>query len=178
MVFPRCVNDLSKSKKALLRSQLWSGAMTFLTIFLTILVLGYAITSKSSYPTLLLSTQINMGIVITRMEYIISGIWMLTQFMIGLFFFLSAVMSLSEVADLKDHKRIILPMGLVVLILSGIVFPNSVYQMTWDNLVYAPLITTFGFIIPFLMMIVSMIKGKFSASDGRECSLQDEETGL
>lgn len=161
MIFPYYVNNVPESKKALMKSQLWAGLISFLNLLLTILVLGYAMTAKSSFPTLLLAGEIRIGEYLTRMEYIISITWLVTTFMISLAFFFSTVTSISEVIGLKDQKKIVLPVGLIVLILSKVVFPNALYQANWDNMVYAPLITTFGFIIPFVMMIVYCIKKRF-----------------
>jgi spore germination protein KB len=161
MVFPHYVSDISKAKGALIKSQIWSGIISGLTILMTILVLGSALTERSCFPALLLATEISAGPVITRLEYVITIIWLTTQFMIGLFFFFSATTSLSELIGLKDYKIIVLPTGLIVLILSVIVFPNAVYMAEWDNLVYAPLITTFGFIIPLLLVIVYYLKKRF-----------------
>ena len=160
MIFPRHVAADPKAKTALIKSQLWSGSLSFFTILLTILILGYTVTSKASFPTLLLAEEINIGNFLVRMEYVISVIWLMTEFMIGQFFFFSAVTSLSEVVGLKDHKRIVMPTGLVILIMSGVVLPNSVYTGNYTSLVFPPLITTFGFIIPCAMLVVHAIKKK------------------
>lgn len=109
MIFPRHVETIQQTKTTLIKSMLWSGSLSFLTILCSILVLGYTVTSKASFPTLLLAEEIRIGNFLTRMEYVTSIIWMMTEFMIGLVFFFSAVTSLSEVVGLKDHKWIVMP---------------------------------------------------------------------
>ncbi len=164
MIFPRYISELPQAKIALVKGFLWSGIISFITILMSILVLGSALTARSGFPTLLLASSIDIGNFITRLEYIISVIWILTFFMIGLFFFFSTITGLAELIGLRDGKKIVLPMGLVILVLSGVVFPNAIYQGNWDNTVYAPLITTFGLVIPFMMMIVYLIKKRFLKS--------------
>lgn len=158
MIYPRYISDISKAKKALIKGQLWSGAISFFTILMTILILGSALTARSGFPALRLAAEINVGVAFSRLEYIISLIWIATHFMIGLLFFFSTVTSLSELIGLKENKKIVLPMGLIIFILTMVVFPNAIYQGNWDNMVYTPLITTFGLIIPFVMMVVYFVK--------------------
>ena len=67
------------------------------------------------------------------------------QFMIGLLFFYAGATGLSQLIGLKDHKRIVMPLGLITLVLSGVVFPDAVYQANWVNLVWLPYITTVSY---------------------------------
>ncbi len=106
---------------------------------MSVLILGSALTAKASFPTLLLAAEINVGAVITRLEYILTIIWLFTQFMIELAFFYSGITALSELLGLKDHKKIAFPFGLVALVFSGIIFPNTLYQGNWVNTVYTPM---------------------------------------
>jgi spore germination protein KB len=117
----------------------WAGAIWFASVLMSVLILGSALTAKASFPTLLLAAEINVGAVITRLEYILTIIWLFTQFMIELAFFYSGITALSELLGLKDHKKIAFPFGLVALVFSGIIFPNTLYQGNWVNTVYTPM---------------------------------------
>lgn len=161
MIYPRHVSEIKQAKKAMMKGLLWSGAVTFITILMSILVLGSALSARASFPSLMLIQEIEAAGIITRLEYIISIIWIVTQFMVSSLFIYSAITAFSEVLGLKEHKYIVLPMGLIILLMSGIVYPSSVYQANWDNMVYAPYITTFGLIIPVLMVFVYFIKKRF-----------------
>lgn len=161
MVFPRHTGEMQKAKKALLKGLLWSGAISFITILMTTLVLGSALTARSSFPLLLLASEIDFGTLLTRMEYIVAIIWLMTHFMVAVTFFYAAITSLSELIGLKNHKSIVLPVGLLVLVLSNFIYPNTLYQQEWDNMVYAPFITTFGFIIPLILTVVYFVKKRY-----------------
>ena len=80
--------------------------------------------------------------------------------MIALAFFYSAITSLSEMIGLKDHKKIAMPFGLIVLVYSGTVLPSTIHQSDWVITAYTPFIITFGFLIPLLLMIVYIIRKK------------------
>ena len=164
MIFPKHVEDIQKSKGALIKGYLWSGGISFVTIAVTILVLGSSLTSKSSFPTVMLASEINVLVIVTRVEYMVSLIWIMSQFMVGFVFFYSGATGLSELLGLRDHKKIILPLGLISLVYSGIDFPNTVYQGNWVNLAYIPLISTYGVILPVIMLIVYGFRKKLSGS--------------
>lgn len=158
MIYPLHVSDIPGAKKALFKGYLWGCLIVFTAILMCILVLGSTISGKSNYPTLLLAREIHVGIIFTRLEYAISLLWLVTQFVIGVLFFYGGVTGLSELLGLKDHKKIVMPMGLIVLVLSGIVFPDNVYQANWVNLVWTPYIIVFGLVLPVLLLIVDIIK--------------------
>jgi spore germination protein KB len=160
MIFPRFIDDMPKARKAIVKGFLWSGAISFVTILMLILVLSYSLTARLTLPAFFLTMNISIGEVLTRLEYILSLIWLVTQFMVGVAFFFSAVTGLSELLGLRDHKRILMPYGLLVFVMSGVALPNPVYQGNWVNLGYTPFVTTLGLFVPILMAIVYLFKRK------------------
>lgn len=160
MIFPRFIDDMPKARKAIVKGFLWSGAISFVTLLMLILVLGYSLTARLAMPAFYLAVNISVGEVLTRLEYILSLIWLATQFVIGVSFFFSAVTGLSELLGLRDHKRIILPYGLVVFVMTGVVLPNPVYQGDWINYGYTPFVTALGLFVPLIMAIVHLFRKK------------------
>lgn len=158
MIYPRYVSDIKGAKTALLKGFILSATVATVAITLSVLVLGSTLTSKLSYAGMVLAAQININDFITRIEYVMSIALLGTHFMVGLFFFFSGITGLSELIGLKNHLHIVIPMGLLVLVLSGVVAPNSIYEGYWVSVVYSPLITTFGLIIPAMLLLVYTIK--------------------
>jgi spore germination protein KB len=158
MIYPINFNNISQAKKSLFKGYLWSSFIIFITILMSILVLGSAITSKSEYPAYLLAKEIDIGIIFSRLEFVIAAIWIVTQFIIGILFFYAGVIGLSELLGLRDHKRIVIPLGLIALVMSGVVLPNAAYEADWVSLVWTPYIITYGLILPILLLIVFWIK--------------------
>lgn len=158
MTFPVGITDISGGKKSLYKAHLWSGFIVFISILSTLLVLGSDITERSTIVTILLAREIKIGLVLTRLEYIVTIIWTVSQFFACVVFFYVSILGLSELLGLKDYRKIVAPFGLVMLILSGVVFPDSVYRANWVNVVYLPYMTTIGFLLPLLTLVVYIVK--------------------
>jgi spore germination protein KB len=158
MIYPvRCVG-VEGGKKQLIKGFLWSGLILFTTVFLSILVLGFNITAKSTAPTILLAREINVGMILSRLEYVIAVIWTITQFFASTLFFYTGIIGISEFLGLRDYRKIAVPMGMLMLVLSGIVFPDDLYRIDWVNTVWIPYIFTVGLALQLLLFIVSLIK--------------------
>ncbi len=161
MIYPFHLNNVSEIKKSLFKGYLWAGFIIFITILMSILILGGGVTAKSQYPTYLLAEEINIGVIFSRLEFIIETVWVVTQFMISVLFFYAGVTGLSQLLGLKEYKRIVIPLGLVVFVMSGVAFQDADAQAQWSSIVWPPYIITFGFILPILLLIVFLIKNGY-----------------
>ncbi|MBP2654602.1 MAG: spore germination protein [Firmicutes bacterium] len=159
-IYPYNIANISEAKKSILKGYLFGGIIIFVTIIMSLLVLGENITSKIQYPTYVLAKEINIVKIFTRLEFLIALVWIVAIFVIGVLFFHAAVISLSEVLGLKDHRRIIIPLGLIMLVLSEVILPDIPYYANWINLVWIPYSITIGLIIPVLLLLVYSVKKK------------------
>ncbi|WPC39467.1 endospore germination permease [Clostridium sp. JS66] len=158
MIYPINVNDILEAKKSIFKGYMWSCFLFFIAMFMSILVLGSKITSVSQYPTYLIAKEINIGIVFTRMEFIIAGVWIATEFMINIIFFYSGITGLSELLGLKNYRELVIPLGLIVSIVSEFVFKDPIHQGNFNAFGWAPYGITYGLVIPILLLIVWKIK--------------------
>lgn len=158
MIYTNNTEDIKSGWKAIMKGYLWCSTVVLITILVSVLVLGSAVVAKSSFPTVLLFREINVGTVLTRFEYAISIMWTITEFMVGILFFYTCIKGLSELIGLRDHKKIAAPMGLFILSLSWSVDPSSIEQADWNAFGFNPHSTLFGFILPVLMLIVYIVK--------------------
>lgn len=157
MIYPLNSSNTVKARNSLLLGYLFGAGINFLCTIMSILVLGSVITARSQYPTYLLAKEIDIN-TITRIEGFISFAWILTEFVKILLYFYAGAIGLCQLLGLKDYKKIVLPLALVILILSGIVYPSAAYQMKWDSTTWIPFIGSFGAVLPILILIVSIIK--------------------
>jgi len=167
MVYPTEVDDPKAAGKGILIGFLFSGIISFFSIILSILVLGWPITANTRYPAFRLAKEIELGTIFTRIEFIIFFSWILTQFIINTMLFYSAVKGIAQLFRLKDHNKLILPFALVDFVMSGIVFPDVFYQENWITFVWAPFAFIIGAVIPLLTFILYFVRGgkkKFSNS--------------
>ena len=168
MIFPIQTNISPGVGTALVKGFLWAGAVIFATITMSTLILGSKITAITSYPTLQLAGEINIGVVFTRMEYAVSLLWLMSNFTISIVFFYAATKSLSELIGLKKHQPIVLPLAMLTLVMSHIVYPNAIYQGNWSTTVYPPMITTFGLVFPGITALVLMVRRRFAGKRARQ----------
>lgn len=162
MVFPVYSDNTLKARLSFVKGYLWGGFMVFDAILMSILVLGSRITANSEFTVYLLAKEISLGIIFTRLEFIVAAIWIITLLSRVFFYFYAGVLGLSQLLQLKDHKRVILPIALIVLSFIDVVYPDTLYQTSWDKYVWPFSITTFGVFLPLSMVIGYYIK-KLSA---------------
>ena len=158
MIYPININNISEARKAILKGNLWGSFIVFLTILMSILVLGTTIPAKAQFPSYILAEEINVSMIFTRLDFLIAGAWILTHFFIPVLWLYAGALGLSELLGLKDHKKIVLPLGLITLVMSGVVYPEQIYRGNWDTSVWAPYSATYGLILPVLLLVVSLIR--------------------
>lgn len=160
MIYPLNIQNIKNARKQLLKGFLWCNLLIFVAILMCILVLGSTVTANYQFPTYLLAKQINVATIFSRVEFVITLSWFTTQFVIGALSFYACIMGISELLGLKEHKRIVIPLGLLVLVFSEVVFPDIMYQINWVNMVWIPYSTTHGLILPISLFVIFQIKKK------------------
>ncbi|MBP2651208.1 MAG: spore germination protein [Firmicutes bacterium] len=159
-IYPYNIADIFAAKKSILKGYLFGGFIIFVTIIMSILVLGQNITSKLQYPTYVLAKEINIGKIFTRLEFLIALVWIVAIFIIGILFFHAAVISLAQLLRLKDPRKIVIPLALIMLVLSEVILPDIPYYANWINLVWIPYSITIALIIPLLLLLVFSLKNR------------------
>ena len=157
-VYPANIKDTKKGGRAIIKGYLWASAIVFIAIIVSIMVLGSAVAARSKYPMLLLAREISIGTVLTRLEYAVSVMWIVSQFLVGMVYFYAGIKMLTELLGFEDYKKFVAPMGLIILVMSGVVLPNTIYQGNYVICGWTPLIFTFGLALPLIMLIVYLIK--------------------
>lgn len=160
MIYPLNVSNIKNARKPLFIGYLWGSFIILMYNIMSILVLGSNIAANSAFPTYLLAKEINFGIVFTRMEAIISSSWIITLFFKALLYFYGGIIGISQLLGLKDYRKIVLPLGLISIVLSNIVYPNSIYEAEWDGTTWVLWIGTFAVVLPIVILIISIIKNK------------------
>lgn len=163
MVYPSSTDNNKKTRNSLFLGYLLGAVVNFVCTIMAIMVLGSTITSMSLYPTYLMAKEISVGI-ITRIEGVVSFSWILTEFVRTILYFYAGTMGLCQLFKIKNHKRLVLPIGLLILVFSGVVYPTAAYQTKWDTTTWVVSIVAFGVILPILMLIATKIKRRINSS--------------
>jgi spore germination protein KB len=159
MIFPNVQNP-EQARKNVFIAALLGGLCVVLVTILCIFVLGYNITARSMFPSLSLVKKINIGNFLQRIEAIMAGLWFITTYFKTTLYFFGGVTSLAEVLKLKDYRSITLPLGMILVAYSLIVYPDIVYMQKWDSTIFIPYILTIGFFIPLLLVVVGFLRKK------------------
>lgn len=172
MIFPMNIINIKEAKKSIFAGYLWGSFLVFLSTIMSVLVLGSTITAEVRHPTYLLAKEINVGIIITRIEGIFVWVWIVTIFFQTIMYFHATLIGFSQLTGLKDYRKLVLPFALVILMLSDVVYPDYIYLIKYDTTTWIPYVFTFGVILPILLLIFTRIKksSKAEKSKKKACS--------
>ncbi|MBD2845620.1 endospore germination permease [Paenibacillus sp. IB182496] len=159
MIIP-LVRKRDRSGKALLTGVLIGGLMLAIIALLSILVLGADLATKQAFPSYSLAKKISIGDFLERLEVVMAGIWFITiYFKLGLCFYAST-MILGELTGASDVKPFYLPLGLSLLALSIVIYPNFAYFVTFASRVDFLYSLPFALGFPLLFWIGWLIRGR------------------
>jgi spore germination protein KB len=158
-IFPNVQNP-EKAQKGFFTIAMIGGLCVVVITLLCILILGADITSRSLFPSYALAKKINIGHFFQRIEAVMAGLWFISTYIKTTFYFFSGVLSFSEVLKLKDYRAVTLPFGMILVVLSLIVYPDVVYMQKWDSTIFIPYILTIAFFLPLLLLIIGLLQKK------------------
>jgi spore germination protein KB len=142
----------NKLTKSFITGTLIGGTMLVIVLLLCLLVLGADNTARDVYPTFLLAKQISIGKFLERVEVIIAFIWLVTLFFKALLLFFASIEGISKVLNLKEHRIITIPLGIILVILSIKISPNIVYYKTFFEDTFPFYGLTMGLFLPLIML--------------------------
>jgi len=158
MIFPAFVNQPSQARKVFLIGSFLGGLVMIVMIFLSIAVLGPDLTALSSYPSYALAKKINIGNFLQRIEAIMAIMWFFSlYFRITLYFF-AIILAIAQICNMKDYRPLVLPVGVLGVVLSLVIYPNVVYAQTWDIKTWIPYTLVIGLFYPLLLFVVASVR--------------------
>lgn len=160
MIFPYCLNRGGKGGRAFFVGMLAGGAAILIIEIYCITVLGADYTAQSVFPAYTLAKKISIDEIIERVEAIIAGLWIITIFYKTVLYFYAAVLGLSKALGLRDNRPLTLPMGMLAVTVSLILYPDVSYAMMWDARVWLPFALVHGLFIPLFILVAGLVKKK------------------
>lgn len=79
-------------------------------------------------------------------------------------YYYATVSGLAQILELKNYRILTLPLGVIAVTFSLIVYPSIPYEQTWDRDTWIPYSLLFGLFYPLGLLIVGKIRVKHSAS--------------
>lgn len=160
MIFPVSVNQPKQAQKAFFWGTFIGGIFLIIIIALTILVLGVDQTARHIYPSYALARKINVADFLQRIEAIMAVMWFITIYFKLVMYFHVTVIGLSQILNIKDFRPLTLPLGVILVSLSLIIYPNIIYAAKWTKETWLPYALTYGLFLPLLLLVVAKFRKK------------------
>ncbi|NOV01072.1 GerAB/ArcD/ProY family transporter [Paenibacillus planticolens] len=154
------VSNKQRARKGYLAGVIISGLTLFLLVISSILVLGADTTAMESFPSYALAQRINIGNFLQRIEVVVAFLWLVSIYFKASMYFHTTIRGLAHVFRVREPKTLCLPIGLLVTVLSLVVYPNEAYEQEWDYLTYIPLSLIMGILYPLVIALIGWVKGR------------------
>jgi spore germination protein KB len=157
MILPY-VHQQNKITRSFLQGTLLGGIVIFITLIVSLLVLGPDLTTRDVYPSYNIARRISVGGFFERVEALIALQWMLTFFIKVTLYFYAFILGLSQLMKLKEYRVLTLPTGLILVPLALLIAPNSSYYITAFDNYWVYYVITFGLFLPLVLLSVGMFR--------------------
>ena len=77
-----------------------------------------------------------------------AALWIISLYFKMVVYFFASVLGLAQILNLKDYRPLTYPLGLIVIALSTIIFPNIIYQENFDASTAVSFSLVVGLFIP------------------------------
>jgi spore germination protein KB len=162
------VTSPEKVKKNLITATLLSGTIITLVTGLSISILGTELTVRLHYPTYVLAQKVEVGDFLERIEVLSGGLIFIALFIKVSICFYSMVLSMAQILQLNNYRTVTYPLGLLVMFLSILLFPNIIFFRTFLSNAWTPMVIFFGLVLPLLLFLVDMIRNGVRKKKGNE----------
>jgi spore germination protein KB len=157
MITP-AVNRSDKIKKPFIIGTIIGGGFLTIIVTLSILVLGAEITARNLYPSYALAKMINIGNFLQRIEIIMAIMWFISIFFNLILCFYASAVGLSQILNIQDYRLLTLPLGMIMLVISIIAYPNVAYFFSFYPKIWLAYALVFSFFIPLLLFLIAIIR--------------------
>ncbi|MEB7452708.1 GerAB/ArcD/ProY family transporter [Lysinibacillus sphaericus] len=158
MIFPSAINNLESGKKGFYIGIIVGGFIITVFIALSILVLGVTNTTLRTFPSYTLAQRVSVGNFLQRVEIIMAFIWMVTIFVRAFMYFYASLIGISQMLKLKDHRPLILPLGMISIALSQIVHANIIHSDKYNQQTWPLAIAVFAILLPLILLITAKFR--------------------
>ena len=154
------LKDSKSSYKAYFRGLLIAGALILYAVIRNVAVLGVDNLDLSYFPSYTAISRISIGTFLQRLEIAVS-----TAFLIGVFIkisicLLATSIGITEIFGLKDYRKIVTPIGLLMLNLSYLIYESTMEMFHWIATFWVYYAFPFQVILPIIIWIVCEYKSR------------------
>ncbi|NLV50615.1 MAG: endospore germination permease [Clostridiales bacterium] len=158
MVYPACFENVKQAKKALFKGYFLGIFTNLITVTTCVLVMGSDLIANIRFPMFITNKEIDVFVIFSRLEATTFAIWVVVSFISTFCYSYAGILGLAQLLNVKDYRILVLPMGLLLTVYSLDIYKETAYEIHWDSTVWPPLSLTLGFILPFILLILSVIR--------------------
>ncbi|NOV01073.1 GerAB/ArcD/ProY family transporter [Paenibacillus planticolens] len=150
----------AKFSKSFFYGGITSGIVMITITLVSVLVMGADQSSRHVYATYSLAKKISVGNFLQRIEVTVAFLWFISIYFKLTLYFHVTLKSIASLFQLQNYKALATPAGLIVTVLSLMVYPNVAYIHEWDEFTWVPLAVTFGCLHPALLLAIGCLRRK------------------
>ncbi len=155
ILMPYCKN-FSIAKKSGLNAMITSAVMSFLIIFLYVLVYSYPTSTEFIFPSYQMTRLIKIGDFFQRIEAFFEYIWAILMLLYSSAYLFVICYIWKEIFDLKYYRELILPFAIII---GGISFiPGTLMELYKISEIIARITPSISFLIPILVSVAYRVK--------------------
>lgn len=153
------LNRPRQARGTIFRGILIVGLFQLIITVATTAVLG-ARTARLEFPTLTIARQISIAELIERTEPFVMLIWVLGGFVkVGVFYY-CCVLAAAQWLNLKEYKALVLPTGVLLTVLSIVLWENVLELTRQISEILLPIAMTMQVGLPLFLLTVARLRGK------------------
>ncbi|OGO78108.1 MAG: spore gernimation protein [Clostridiales bacterium GWB2_37_7] len=157
MAVLNCLQSKGSVYKVYYWSLLISGTLILIVAVSNVLALGVANTSIMLFTTFHSVRLISIGFV-ERIEAIVSALIIFSGFVKISICLYAASKGIAKVLNINNYKQTVVPVGILMMILSVIIFRNTMEWYEFTTKTYKIYAIPFEIILPLVILIVAEIK--------------------
>jgi spore germination protein KB len=168
MILP-CLSEPKKARNICMFAMVLSGINITITSIIDIATLGVDSFIRSPFPLLSAIQKIQLLNFLERLDVLFMLYLTVGGFIkIGVFFY-AAVVGTADLFKLKDQKKIIFPIGLLIIFASGAIASNYSEDIK-EGLEVVPIYLHWPFqiIIPGILLIIAIIRNKIKHTSNKK----------
>lgn len=154
------LNENGKPYRIFYISLALGGLIILIASMRNILTLGVQVATTLYFPVYTSISLINIGDFLQRLQVLVTIIYILTGFIKISICIYSACIGFSKVFNIKDYRKIVVPISLVSMSLSCIIYKNPMEMFYWALVIYKYYAFPFQVIIPIILLIGVEIKSR------------------
>ncbi|MGG6309443.1 GerAB/ArcD/ProY family transporter [Paenibacillus macerans] len=158
LFLPSAANRPEQFGKNFVLGSLIGSLLLVIIITLSIFVLGPEITARSLYPSYSLAKKIDIAHFLQRIEVIMATIWFISLYFRITLYMCAVAYSFAQIFNLKDYRPLVLPLGMLLVATSIVVYPNIPFKQTWDTETWTPYILTAGLLLPAVLLAIHLLR--------------------